>query len=208
MGYQNNRGGNRGGQQREKANYLRASSVTKTYHANDGSNNKEKAGFEFHETEEISFTLTPDKAQDMVNRIHAAMDDQTGTGGIRISMYGRKSENKRTGEVFDGLGMLIYAQKPPQDNNNGRGSFQQGGGRRDFPKSGQTQGGSRTTSPRHGQNTQGNQHSGGNDRGNGNNQSSGNQGGNGYANRDTQQSGRRGTTQGNGNQPLRPLPRM
>ncbi len=131
MSYNNN-------QQKEPANYLRASSVTKTIHANDNSGKKDKVQFSFEETEEVSYTLTAEKARDLINRLESAMADESGTGGVRVSMYGRKSENKHTGEVFDGLGILVYAQKPPQNGyerkggsfNNNRGG---NNGRRSYP---------------------------------------------------------------------------
>lgn len=139
MSYGNNN------QQRGPANYLRTSSLKKTLHFNDqvdpqtGKPVKQQQDYAQEVTEEISFTLTYEKAQDLINRIVAAQNDQTGTGGVRISMYCRKSQNQNTGEVFDGAGMLVYATKPPQNGGQGgsfrggnRGNFR-GGGRRDYP---------------------------------------------------------------------------
>jgi len=140
--------GNRG-----PANYLRSSSLVKTYHMNEeidpqtNKPRKERAEYDPNITEEISITLTYEKAQDLINRIVAATQDQSGTGGVRISMYCRRSQNQQTGEVFDGMGILIYAQKPPQNGfqqggrfqGQGRGNFQ-GGGRRSYPPR-QAQGG-------------------------------------------------------------------
>lgn len=135
MSYGNN-------QNRGPANYLRSSSLTKTLHFNNeiddqtGKPRKERTEFSDEVTEEISITLTAQKAQDLINRIVAAQNDQSGTGGVRISMYCRKSQNQSTGEVFDGMGILIYAQKPPQNGQGGsfqgRGNFR-GGGRRSYP---------------------------------------------------------------------------
>lgn len=136
-----NQGNNRG-----PANYLRSSSLVKTYHMNQeidpqtSKPRKEKAEYDPDITEEISITLTAEKSQDLINRIVAAQRDESGTGGIRISMYCRRSQNQTTGEVFDGMGILIYAQKPPQNGFQGGGRFQgqgrgnfNGGGNRNYP---------------------------------------------------------------------------
>lgn len=124
--------------QREKADYLRASSVIRVIHDNNQQGKKERVDYKFNETEATSFTLTYDKAQDLINRLQSAMNDESGTGGVRISMYGKKSKNNHTGEIFNGLGILIYAQKPNLNENGfkgGRGNFNnsRGGGRRDYP---------------------------------------------------------------------------
>jgi hypothetical protein len=164
MSYGNNNRGNGNGKDgggnahREKADYLRASSVTKTIHSNT-EDKKERVEYSFDETEEVSLTLTHEKANDLISRLQAAMEDESGTGGVRISMYGKRSKNKTTGEVFDGLGLLIYAQKPPQEGR-GRGSFNsnKGGGRRSYPPQQQASrplsNGRTTSDPRNGQRSQ------------------------------------------------------
>lgn len=146
MSYQNR---NQNQQNRGPANYLRSSSCTKTLHYNNetdpqtGKSRREKVALDFDLTEEFSITLTAPKAQDMIDRITAAMNDQQGTGGVRISMYARRSQNQQTGEEFDGMGILVTAQKPPQNGGGGRfqgqGNFRGGGGRRQYPPRGQAQ---------------------------------------------------------------------
>ena len=91
-------------------------------------------------SEETSFSLTNEKALDLLNKIDAAMRDESGTGGVRITMYAKRSKNKETGEVFDSASLFVAAQRPQtQGYGQRRPSFgaRGGGGRRNFPQQGQ-----------------------------------------------------------------------
>lgn len=153
--------------QRGPANYLRTSSLVKTLHFNEepdqqtGKPRKERQEFQFDVTEEVSFTLTFEKTQDLMNRLVAAQNDPQGTGGVRISMYCRRNNNQNSGEEFDGAGILVYAQKPPRNNYGRQPGFQGGGGgRRSYPPRQQNQGAQGGTQQRGGYSQQQRPHGG------------------------------------------------
>lgn len=105
-------------QQRPSENYVRSSGFTKALHYADQIDPqtqkpvRQQVELEPNITEEFSISLTPQKAQDLLNRIAAATQDQAGTGGIRMTFYCRKATNKQTGEIFDGASFLVYASRP------------------------------------------------------------------------------------------------
>lgn len=120
--------------------YVRSSSLKKTLHyetqqdPQTGKPIKQPQELDQDVTEELSITLTAPKANDLINQIDAAMKDQEGTGGVRITLYCKRILNPNTNELFDGANILIKPQRP--GNRGGgfqrRGSFR-GGGRRQYP---------------------------------------------------------------------------
>lgn len=139
----NRNNGNNRSQGYDDNKYLNPSSTKKVIHYNgdtDPTTGKDKTlrvSFSENETEEISFSLTPEKVQDFINRLQAASDAEGGTGGAYLSFYCKRSRNKRTGEEFDGINILVNKQNPP-DERYQRGSFRgnAGGGRRTYPANG------------------------------------------------------------------------
>jgi hypothetical protein len=121
MSYGNN---NNRGPKQEK---LWASSAKKWLHFNNetdpqtGQGRKEQGQFEFDVTEEVSFSIKPESVDELLARIQAAAANPAGTGGVRISLYCRRQQSREGGREFDGIGILIYEQKPQQN-------FQRGGG--------------------------------------------------------------------------------
>lgn len=135
-----NRSNNRGGND-SNSNYLNASSVKKYIHEGDGP--KQRVDIDEFLTEEIGFSLTYDKVQDLIARLKAASDDAAGTGGAYVNMYISKKKNNSTGEPFDGLRILVNKQNPPDERFQRGGNFRgnAGGGRRDYPSRGGNGGG-------------------------------------------------------------------
>lgn len=153
MSYNNNRGnygGQRGNNYRRNGGgynnrnnngandkYVNASSVKKFMRDGD---QKHRVDLDDQLTEEIGFSLTAEKAADLIVRLKQAMSDAEGDGGVYFNMYLSRKQNGRTGETFDGLRILVNKKNPPQEGgyNRGGGSFQgNGGGRRSYtPQSG------------------------------------------------------------------------
>jgi hypothetical protein len=133
MSYGNN---NNQGPKQEK---LWASSAKKWLHFNNetdpatGRARKEQGAFDFEVTEEVSFSIKPQDVAELVGRIQDAAANQAGTGGVRISLYCRRQTSQQNRE-FDGIGILIYEQKPMQQGYGNRGGFQgQQRGRTNYP---------------------------------------------------------------------------
>jgi hypothetical protein len=78
-------------------------------------------------------SIKPQDVAELVGRIQDAAANQAGTGGVRISLYCRRQTSQQNRE-FDGIGILIYEQKPMQQGYGNRGGFQgQQRGRTNYP---------------------------------------------------------------------------
>lgn len=120
--------------QQNENKYIRSSTyVKKLHYDNDKNSQPEAVGIEPGTSEEISITLTYEKTLELFDAIKAAVDDPSGDGGVRISMYSRHSVNKTTKEEFDSLSMLIYAKFPNANKYPSKGN-KGNNGRREYPK--------------------------------------------------------------------------
>lgn len=135
--------------------YVSSSSFTKTilYDRGEGvPSDREQVHMEEGITEEISFSFTVEKTQDLIEKIKAALDDPQGDGGLRFTLYCNSKTNKEKGEKFDSLALAVVGKFPSKNNFKKNSSFSGGGsnrgggnGRRDYPSqqgngSGQTHG--------------------------------------------------------------------
>ncbi len=86
-------------------------------------------------SEELAFTYTGQKVEDLQGMIQDAVNDPQGDGGIRITTYLQHKTNQDTGEEFDGASTMIVGKFPPRNQQKGGGgSFKGKGntGRRDY----------------------------------------------------------------------------
>lgn len=154
-GYQGNRGGgNRGGfggGNRNRGNagggndfkYVRSSFFSKhlifeAEKQGDQPAPREEKALEPGVTEEIAITLSPQKTQDLLEKLQAAVNDQAGDGGVRMTMYCQHKINQQDNSEFDGASILVVAKFPPK-NQNGYGGQQGGNGRKEYPARDQSQ---------------------------------------------------------------------
>lgn len=128
------RGGNRGG---EDFKYVRSSFFSKhlifeAEKQGDAPAPREEAPLQPGVTEEITLTLSPQKTEQLMEKLQNAINDQAGDGGVRITMYAQHKINQQDNSEFDGASLLVVAKFPPK-NQNGYGGQRGGNGRRDYP---------------------------------------------------------------------------
>lgn len=164
MAYNNNRSANK-----PPSRYVNSSSFTKTilYDRGEGvPSDREQVHMEEGITEEISFSFTTEKTQDLIEKIKAALDDPQGDGGLRFTLYCNSKTNKEKGEKFDSLALAVVGKFPSKNNFKKGGSFSGGGsnrgggnGRRDYPTQ-NNDGGSNSQGQQGSRNSSQNEHRG------------------------------------------------